>query len=70
MALDASTLSGLMKANIQAIPGINITNEDELEDFTDALAAAVVTHITGAAVVLPGTFTTAAGPVTGAGVVT
>lgn len=49
MALSASILSGLINSNIQAIPGINITDAAELDRFCDAIAEAIVTHIQSAA---------------------
>lgn len=69
MALDKAALSALMVAKIQAIPGVNITQVAELQAFCDALADAVVTHITGAAVVNPGTFAAGVDAVTGQGTV-
>lgn len=74
MALSESVLSGLMVTNIKAIPGISISDDEELEKFTDAIAKAVVDHIKAAAVVTPGSFVAppgaGGGPVTGSGAIT
>lgn len=48
MPLSAAVLSNLMVTNIQAIPGIVITDPAELARFTLAISTAVVTHITTA----------------------
>lgn len=69
MSLSSSTLSADMKSAIEAIPGIQITSSAELQAFTDALAGAIVAHITGHAVVNPGTFSNSGGPVAGQGTV-
>jgi hypothetical protein len=55
MALSQSVLGGLIKTEIKAIAGINITQDAELEKFCNAVAKAVVDHIKAAAEVNPGT---------------
>ena len=49
MPLDSSVLAGLIKTNIQA--SFLTLDETELQKLADAIAEAVVNHITGAAVV-------------------
>lgn len=70
MAINANTLAALIKAQILATPPASQT----LDTFSLAIATAVVTHLTAAAVVIPGTFVappgTAGGPITGTGKVT
>lgn len=76
MALSKTVLGALMSTKVQAIPGITITSVSELEAYLNAIADAVVTHVTGAAVVTVTTSTpgATAGPATlpgtGTGVVT
>lgn len=74
MPLAAPALSTLMQANIAAKPSISATDATATKDLCDAIAAAVVTHITTAAVVVPTAMLappgTAGGPVTGVGNVT
>lgn len=47
MALSASGLSAIIKANLR--PSANVTNDAEFNNFCDAIAQAIVTHLTGAA---------------------
>ena len=76
MALSASTLSSALRAAMLAAPSIQAIDGAGLTALCDAIAGAVVAHITGAAVVLPGTLAGVAPPgggpvpITGAGVVT
>lgn len=51
MALNASILSMLARAEILSRPGIQALDNSGLTDLCDALAAAVITHITTAGVV-------------------
>lgn len=71
MALSASALSALMRTNLLAINPPIVADGDELTAMCDALAAACVTHITAAAVVLPTALIAPGGmspaPVTGTG---
>lgn len=60
MPLSAATLSAAIKTEIENIAGIDIIDEAELERFTDALATAIVDHITANALVT-GTVTSGAG---------
>lgn len=58
MALNKTTLKNLMVAKIEAEPHYSLpagTTDIWLQEFCDALADAIVTHITAAAVVNPGT---------------
>lgn len=50
MALSSTTLSTAIKTEIKGIAGITIEDEAELEKFTEALATAIVDHLTSAAV--------------------
>ena len=52
--LDATVLGGLIKIQILAIETNPILNTIELTNFCNAIATAVVTHITTAGVVNPG----------------
>ena len=65
MALSKTALSSSLQTKIQAISGISITQSAELVAFCDAIADAIVSHITTSAVVqisnLPGTVTSGAG---------
>lgn len=53
MAMDGLRLGSGMVTNIQAIPGISITNVTELTAFCQAIGKAIVTEITGNADVVP-----------------
>jgi hypothetical protein len=72
MALSASTLSALMRAKLLAAPDTNATDGEALTAMCDALAEAVVEHVTAAAVVVPTLLVAplGGGPVTGTGSVT
>lgn len=74
MALSASTLSTAMRVAILAAPAAGAVDGPALTALCDAIAGAVVAHITGAAVVVPTLLVappgTAGGPVTGTGAVT
>jgi ribose 5-phosphate isomerase RpiB len=50
MALSKSTLSALIKSKIEAKKG-TADDQQQLIDFCDAIADAVVSHVTAAAVV-------------------
>lgn len=69
MAMTQAGLSAAIKTNLSARGWVH-ANSAELQQFCDDLAGAIVSYITGNAVVLPGTFTAGATPVTGAGIVT
>lgn len=45
MAMSNSGMSAAIKSEIQAIPGINITDEQELEKFCDAIGKAIVEYL-------------------------
>ena len=70
MALSATVLSGLIKANIDSM--LRPDQSGQTQKLADAIAQAVVTHITSAAVVVPTLMIAppTGGPVTGTGVVT
>jgi hypothetical protein len=51
MALSSSALSALMRANMLADPDIGAVDDVGLTAMCDALASAVIAHITAAAVV-------------------
>lgn len=71
MALSASVLSSLMKANLLANPATQAQDNAALTAMCDALAAAVVAHITSAGVVnAVGTAPPGGGPVAVVGTVT
>jgi hypothetical protein len=72
VALSASVLSAAIRAGILAEPSIGGIDGTALTKLCDAIASAVVTHITGAAVVLPALLVAppGGGPVTGTGVIT
>lgn len=72
MALNAATLSAAIKAALLADPGTGALNNAALTKTCDAIASAVVTHITANAVVLPLLLVAppGGGPVTGTGTVT
>lgn len=72
MALSAATLSAAMKTALLADPGTGAVNNPALTKVCDAIAQAVVTHITTSAIVLPLLLVAppGGGPVTGTGVVT
>jgi hypothetical protein len=72
MALSESTLSAAIKANLLAAPAAGAVDNAALTALCDAVAAAVVDHITAAAVVLPTLLVapSGGGPVTGTGEVT
>lgn len=74
MALNAATLSAAIKTNLLANDPTHATNNASLTALCDSIAAAVVTHITGSAVVLPTALVWPGGmvpaPVTGVGSVT
>lgn len=72
MALSASVLAPLIRAELLARPASMATDNAALTAMCEAIAAAVVTHITTAAVVPAlGLISAAPGsPVTGAAVIT
>ena len=51
MALSSSALSALIRAGMLSRPAIQAIDNAALTDLCDAIASAVVTHITAAAVV-------------------
>lgn len=51
MALNASTLSAAMRTALLAAPASGATNNAALTAMCDAIASAVVTHVTASAVV-------------------
>lgn len=59
-----------MRAALLAEPAIGAVDGTALTKMCDALASTVVSHITSAAIVLPGTMANSGGPVVGAGLVT
>lgn len=69
MALSTPTLSAAMRAAMLAEPSISAIDGPALTAFCDALAGAIVTHITANAVVNPTALVapSGGGPVTGAG---
>jgi len=71
MALDASTLSAAIRAELLS-KGHGITDNVQLTDLCDSIAAAVVAHIIANAVVLPVLLVAppGGGPVTGTGTIT
>lgn len=68
MPLSSSVLKGLIVSELQG--QFDIVDASQLDKFAQAVADAIVTHITTSAVVLPGTFSNAGGPVVGTGLVT
>lgn len=64
MALSASVLSAAMRAAMLADPDIEAIDDVRLTKMCDALAGAVVSHITSSAVVVPGTTLIAPGGMT------
>lgn len=60
-----SVLSAAIKAQILARPAINAVDGDALDDLCDAIAAAVVTHITANAVLAVTGVTPGGGAATG-----
>ena len=52
MAMSKDGLSAALKTKISGISGITITNDAELQKFTDAVADAIVSYITTNASVL------------------
>lgn len=72
MALSASVLSAAMRAAMLADPDIGAVDDTGLTAMCDAIANAVVSHVTSAAVVLPLLLVAppGGGPVTGTGTVT
>jgi hypothetical protein len=73
MSLSASVLSAAIKANrLAKNPGGNVVDNAALQDDCDAIAAAVVAHITSAGVVIPTALEapSGGGPVTGVGSIT
>lgn len=69
MPLSASVLSDAIRANLVALPFV--AENDDLDSFCDAIAAAVVSHITSSAQVLPTELVAppTGGPVTGTGTI-
>jgi len=51
MALNATTLKGLIKTNLLADPDAGAVDNDALDALCAAVASAVVTHITTAGVI-------------------
>lgn len=51
MSLDATALKNARKTAILAIPGINVTNEEELEKFLQADSEAIISYLKSATVV-------------------
>lgn len=47
MAMTESGMAAAIKTEIEAIPGISITDDAELQKFCDAIGKAVVTYIQG-----------------------
>jgi len=77
MALSKSVLSAAMREKFlsgMTGTGFHAVDGPDLTSFCDAIADAVVTHITGSAVVMPTALLappgTAGGPVTGTGTIT
>ena len=72
MALSASVLSAAIRADVLAKGTTGARDDPAFTDLCDALAAAVVTHITSAGVVVPVLLVAppGGGPVTGTGVIT
>jgi hypothetical protein len=79
MALSASVLSGLIRTALAPTAdgtgnASHAVDNPQLTALCDAIAGAVVAHITSAGVVLPGTLVappgTAGGPILGAGEIT
>ncbi len=66
MAMSVPTLAALMKAKCVAKEGSGVS-ADANPAFFEALAEAVIEHLTANAVVTPGTFAAGGDPVTGAG---
>ena len=72
MALSGPGLSALIKSNLQARGFVN-TQGNDLQNFCDDLAFAIVSHITTNAVILPTLLVApggSGGPVTGTGKIT
>jgi hypothetical protein len=69
--MSGDAMGALIKSKISAIPGISITNSDELQAFCDAVGEGVVEYIQANAVVLPTALISAppGDPVTGTGTV-
>jgi hypothetical protein len=72
MALSSSALSALIRSKLLADPATGIVDNAALAPFCDAIAQAVIEHVTAAAVVMPTLLVapSGGGPVTGTGVVT
>lgn len=72
MALSSSVLSAAMRASLLADPDIGAVDDAPLTALCDALAGAVIAHITANAVVLPLLLVAppGGGPITGTGTVT
>lgn len=70
MSMTGSGMAAAMTTQVQAIPGINITNLTELNNYHNALGTAIVAYIQSQAVVTPGSFANSGGSVTGTGRVT
>lgn len=72
MALSSSVLSAAIRSAIIAKPAIQALDNPALTDLCDAIAGAVVSHITSAAVVVPTALVapSGGGPVTGVGSIT
>lgn len=73
MALSSATLSAAMRSAMLATPAIGAVDGPALTALCDAIASTVVSHITSAGTVLPGTLAappgTAGGPIVGVGVI-
>jgi len=72
MALSSTVLSAAIQANLLANGDSNAVAGDALTALCDEIAAAVVTHLTSAGVVLPTALVapSGGGPVTGTGTIT
>jgi hypothetical protein len=72
MALDKDVLGALMKSKLEALTNFPSPSKSPVipdDRVLKALADAIVTHITSAGVVQPGTFSNGFGPITGQGVI-
>jgi hypothetical protein len=72
MPLNATTLATAIRSALLANPSTGAVNNAALTATCTAIASAVVSHITSAAVVLPALLVAppGGGPVTGTGVIT
>lgn len=69
MGMTGSGMADAMTVQVQDIPGINITDLEELQRYHTALGTAIVAYIQDNAVVNAGSFANSGGAVSGTGTV-